>query len=201
MAGAAAERGRRAREHLLRVAAELIAERGWSAVSTRMVAERAGVAPGVVHYHFGSVPALLSEAALGVMRGLVGQLGPVLDGAGSADEVLGVLLGALEGYDGGDPVSLLFVETYLAATRDEALRAALAELVGEFRDRLAGRLAELGVADPAGTAAVLAAAVDGVLLHRALVPGLTAGGVGRVLRRLLAPATDTGTGTDPRRTP
>jgi len=56
------------RQRLLDTAAELIAERGWTAVSKRLVAERAGVAAGLVHYHFTSVQALLSAAAVGVMR-------------------------------------------------------------------------------------------------------------------------------------
>jgi AcrR family transcriptional regulator len=182
---AAAERGRQARERLLRVAAELIAERGWTAVSTRMVAERAGVAPGVVHYHFATLPALLRQAALGAMSAVVDQLGPVLAGASSAEEALEVLLGALDAYDGTDPVSLLFVEAYLAATRDDELRAALAGLIQAFRDQLADRLVERHVADPAATAAVLTAAIDGVMLHRAFAADLTAARVGPVLRRLI----------------
>ncbi|MGH3673909.1 MAG: TetR/AcrR family transcriptional regulator, partial [Pseudonocardiaceae bacterium] len=38
----AAERGREVRLRLLGSAAELIAERGWTGVSTRILAERAG---------------------------------------------------------------------------------------------------------------------------------------------------------------
>jgi len=45
-------------------AAELIAERGWGAVTTRMVAERAGLRPGLVHYHFDSVTDLLIDSSL-----------------------------------------------------------------------------------------------------------------------------------------
>ncbi|WP_288047924.1 helix-turn-helix domain-containing protein, partial [Nocardia sp.] len=50
-----AERGRATRERLLEAAVSLIGEVGWSGVSTRMVAQRAGVNAGVVHYHFASV--------------------------------------------------------------------------------------------------------------------------------------------------
>ncbi|GGQ73942.1 TetR/AcrR family transcriptional regulator [Couchioplanes azureus] len=178
-----AERGRQARQRLLRAATELIAERGWSAISTRLLAERAGVAPGVVHYHFPSVQALLSEAALGAARSLTAQAVPVLAGTRSAGEALSVLLDAL---DGAGAVSVLFVETYLAAARDEALRTALGEVIGEFRRELADRFAAHAVPDPGGTAAVVAAAVDGVVLHRALLPGLDGATVATVLRRLLA---------------
>ncbi len=51
-------------ERLAAAAVQLIAEDGWAAVTTRRVAERAGVNQGLVHYHYGSVAALRREAAL-----------------------------------------------------------------------------------------------------------------------------------------
>src|SRR5215218_10063879 len=73
MAETAADRGREVRRRLVQAARELVPERGWAAVSTRTVAERAGVAPGLVHYHFASLQALLAEAAVGAMRDLAGS--------------------------------------------------------------------------------------------------------------------------------
>ena len=182
---ASAERGREARQRLLAAAAALIPEVGWSAVSTRMLAERAGVAAGVVHYHFASVQALLAEAAVEVMRGAVEDLGTVLDGAMTPVQMMELMLTSFDQYSGHDPRSLLFVETYLAATRDEELRGSLGRLAEEFRQLLAERLAQGGLQAPDETAAVLAAAVDGLVLHRAFNPGLTASSVTPVLRRLL----------------
>jgi AcrR family transcriptional regulator len=185
MAQTAVDRGHEMRQRLVRAAAGLIAEKGWSAVSTRMVAQRAGVAAGLVHYHFASVQALLAESAIGVIRALVAELAPLLAQARTPAEAVGLLLGSLEDFDGRDPTSLLFAETYLAATRDESLRRALGEVIRDFRSGLARRLADFGVPDADATAAVLAAAVDGVILHRALRPGLTAASVEPVLGRLL----------------
>lgn len=59
-----ADRGRRTREQLIDAAAGLVGEVGWGAVTTRLVAERAGVNAALVHYHFSSVQELLSTAAL-----------------------------------------------------------------------------------------------------------------------------------------
>jgi AcrR family transcriptional regulator len=179
-----ADRGRQVRQRLLATAAELIAQRGWAAVSTRMIAERAGVAAGVVHYHFASVQALLREAAMSVIRGLLDQLTSALAQAGTADEALEIALGALDEHDGQDPTSLLVTEAYLAATRDEELRRALGATVGQVRQVLADRLAAAGVEAPEATAALLAAAIDGIVLHRALQPGLDTADVLPVLRRL-----------------
>ena len=179
-----AERGREVRQRLLRAAGELIAERGWTAVTTRLLAERAGVAPGLVHYHFPSVQALLVESAAGSARSLGASLDAALAGARSADEALRLLLGSLDAHDGADPTSVLLLEAYLAAARDEPLRDALGAVISDVRSRLSGVLAEHAVPDPDATAAVLVAALDGVLLHRALAP--EPGGAATVLRRLLS---------------
>lgn len=196
MTSAAAERGREVRRRLLTAAAELIPELGWNSVSTRLLAERAGVAPGLVHYHFASLHAVLREAAIGTMREVLSVTEPALATATTVDAGLDLLLASLDAYTGTDPTSLLVIETYLAASRDETLRTELVGLLEGFRGALARWLAEHGRDDPQGTAAVLAAAIDGVLLHRALDPDLTAQTVSPVLRRILAPDNRTGDKTE-----
>jgi AcrR family transcriptional regulator len=187
MVSTAADRGREVRQRLLAATAELIAERGWAAVSTRMAAERAGVASGLVHYHFASVQALLSEAAVGVMRQVAGSVGATLAQARTPVEAVRVLVASLDEFTGSDQESVLFVETYLAATRDPHLREAVSGVIAEFRTQLAGRLGEYGVAAPGATAAVLAAAVDGLVMQRALDPTLAAETIIPILTRLLTP--------------
>lgn len=87
-----AERGREVRGRLMRAAVELVPERGWTGVSTRLLAERAEVAPGLVHYHFSSVRALLAEASIAAMREMIDQLPPVLERARTPEEALDLLL-------------------------------------------------------------------------------------------------------------
>ncbi|QFZ20031.1 TetR/AcrR family transcriptional regulator [Saccharothrix syringae] len=169
------------RERLLHAAAELIAEKGWGAVSTRVLAERAGVGPGVVHYHFDSVRSVLVQASVGALRAALAGLPAVLEDAATPQDALTTLLGALDGHSGRE----LFTETLLAATRDDEVRAAVREVLADFRAELASWLAARGVPTPGETAAVLAAAVDGVLLHRALSPDLTSDLVAQVLGRVL----------------
>ncbi|WHT16546.1 TetR family transcriptional regulator [Crossiella sp. CA-258035] len=183
MANAAAARGREARERLLSAAVELIPERGWAAVSTRVLAERAGVTPSVVHYHFPAVQALLREAAVGAMGQLLAGLDEVLATARTPAEAVDALVASVGEHTGTDPLSLLFVEAFLAATRDEELRREIGAVLDGFRQRLGEWLAGLGVAEPWETAAVLAATIDGLLLHRGLGAGLD---TTAVLRRLVA---------------
>jgi AcrR family transcriptional regulator len=173
------------RARLLRAATELVPERGWCAVSTRLLAERAGVTPSVVHYHFSSVQALLVEAVLTAMRGVVVAFDPVLESAATPAELVDMMLASVAGYSGDDPLSLLFVEAYLAAGRDETLRTGIGEILTEFRTKLSYWFGEHGVGDPAGTAAVLIAAVDGLLLHRVLKPDAVPATAAPILLRLV----------------
>lgn len=53
---------RSGRQPLLDAAIEIVAEQSSAAVTMRAVAERAGVSPGTVSYHFASVDELLVEA-------------------------------------------------------------------------------------------------------------------------------------------
>ena len=127
-----AERGVEVRRRLLAAAAELIPLVGWRGVSTRVVAQKAGVAPGLVHYHFDSVQSLLRQAVLEVMGEVLAAVPPVLSGAESGEEALGQLLASFDDFDGTDSTSLLFLEAYLAATRDSQLRAELSGTTAFF---------------------------------------------------------------------
>jgi AcrR family transcriptional regulator len=192
MGPTAAARGQQVRQRLRRAAVELIAERGWRAVTTRVVAERAGVAAGLVHYHFASVEGLLQEAAIGLMREAVAEVEHLLDGARDAEQGLALMLGALDTYTGQDSTSLVFLETYLAATRDTRLGAEVAGIIAGVRQRLADWLDRCGTAAPEPTAAVLAAAIDGLLLHRGIDPTLTAAVARPVLDRIVAEPSGSG---------
>ncbi|MEJ2852219.1 MULTISPECIES: TetR family transcriptional regulator [unclassified Saccharothrix] len=169
------------RDRLLAAAAELIAEKGWGAVSTRVLADRAGVGSGVVHYHFDSTQAVLVQASVGALRAALAGLPELLESSTDPASALDALLAALDEAGGQE----LFIETFLAATRNDELRAAVADVLAEFRATLAAWLAQRDVPTPEATAAVLAAAVDGVLLHRALDPELSRAVVVPVLGRVL----------------
>ena len=173
------------RQRLLSAAVELIPELGWNAVSTRILAQRAGLAPGLVHYHFDSLQALLRQASITSMREALQAMDIIFEQAETLESGLDMLVGALETYTRDDPASLLFVESYLASLRDPRLAADLGALLVDFRKRFAEWLRAHGQAEPETTAAVLAAALDGILLHRALGPDLSPSAVRQVLGRVL----------------
>lgn len=184
-------RGQATRQRLLDAAVPLIGEAGWGAVTTRMVAERAGVNQALVHYHFGSVTQLLVAASTGFARQLLAGFAAGLAEQPDVPAAVEWLLAGLDGYADDDPASRTVSETYLAASRLPALRVELAAVVDDFRAEVAGWLRRHGHgADEASAAAtLLAATVDGLMLHRGLEPGLGAAGLAGPLRRLLTPDT------------
>jgi AcrR family transcriptional regulator len=186
----AAGRGRETRERLLRAAAELIVDVGWGQVSTRAVAQRAGVPAGAVHYHFASLAALLRSAVAPALEALAGGLTSELTGSPDVPTGIRRLFAVVARQPAGDGATVLMGEVFLQASRDAALR-------GEVAARLAGVRAELtrwleqhgyGVrATPVAT--VLTAALDALGMHRALDPHLDLTGVEATLLDLVHGAT------------
>ncbi|MCF6522098.1 TetR/AcrR family transcriptional regulator [Streptomyces sp. JJ36] len=186
MTPTSAERGQESRTKLLDAAAQLIVEEGWGGVTTRKVADRAGLRAGLVHYHFASVNDLLIDAALDRVRREVEVATLAL--AEAADPATGVdqILEQMAAYSSEDPATILFSEMLLASTRHERLRRELAALLAEWRGRVAQWLASSGVAeDNEATALLLGAAIDGLVLHRLVDPALAEIPVTGALRRLV----------------
>ncbi|HIV59469.1 MAG TPA: TetR/AcrR family transcriptional regulator [Candidatus Stackebrandtia faecavium] len=185
MAQTSAQRGVAVRSRLLQAAAELIGERGWHAVSTRMLAERAGVRPGLVHYHFASLSALLNAAAIASITDLLDESLQQLQGAPDLEAGLRGIAELLQPYSGDDPFSLLYLEAYLAAARDPELKTELSRIVEDFRAALTDWLRANRQSEPDATARVLMATIDGLLLQRPMTSSTDPQAMETVLRRLL----------------
>ncbi|WP_164860087.1 TetR/AcrR family transcriptional regulator [Actinomyces wuliandei] len=164
------------RQALIAAAQELVVDGGWGSVTTRRVADRAGVSPGVVHYHTGSIEQLRRIAVCEGARALLeGPFREAVDARSLREGLLAFLSRLDSGPD--DPRVALLNEALVAATHDTALRTDLAAMFSAFRSRLVERLtaqegAQTGEAE--ARALVLVAAVDGFLLQSALDPTLDA---------------------------
>ncbi len=184
----AVEQGRDTRARLMDAAIAVIDECGWGAVTTRLVAERAGVRAGLVHYHFRSVDDLLIDAALQKVRRLVD--GVARAAAGDPGGGIAALLASIAVLDEAGGETRVFSEVLLAATRHDRLREGLAAVLTEFRATLTDWLrAESALVDPEATALVLVAALDGLVLHRLIDPHLRTLDAGGALRRLAGTST------------
>ncbi len=179
------------RERLLEAAGEQIAEVGWGRVTTRSVAERAGLPHGAVSYHFSGKQELLAEAAIR----LVERSFPIaeLEALPSLDELIGLIerwMAAAEAEH--SVVTEVSIEAMLEARRDPELRRRLASLLAAYRDLMvrlaeadAARGATLAGASPSAAATLVAALGDGLFLHSMLDPELDVAGAMAALRQLL----------------
>ncbi|QFG19887.1 TetR/AcrR family transcriptional regulator [Actinomadura sp. WMMB 499] len=170
------------RIRLLEAAVAVMAEDGWTAVTSRGVAERADANNALVHYYFGSVDALRRAAVLHALEAeMEGPIAAILD----APDVLDGIVTAIADLtapratgDGTGPPRLRVVtEALVHGLRDEELRRETAGQLAAFRGALADRLAALratgglrGDADPAALAVVVCALIDGLLLHAVVDP-------------------------------
>lgn len=181
-------RGVATRAALVRAACELIPEVGWGSVTTRAVAERAGVRSGLVHYHFDSLEGLLTAAVTQAAQGLADDIDRMLHATDDVDAGIDALVAGVTAV-ADEPALLLLTEGSLAASRIPALRATFAEVLADLRARIAAWLASHDHAgDPLATATVVAAAADGWALHRAADPALDPAPFREGLRAMSRPA-------------
>ena len=150
-------------EKLLDAALDVILEKGWAQASTRAVADRAGVRPGVVHYHFASQPDLRIDAA---MRGLEPLRVALTEAIARRDLQSAISMAT------GPNWARLLSEMTMSAMHDESAARATRGFMAALRDSVADVLRREGT--PAGTAAAKAAALtagmDGIGLHASLDP-------------------------------
>lgn len=172
-------------------AAQLIAELGWGRVTTRAVAQRAGVPHGSVSYHFRGKQELLAEAALHAFQ----QAIPLtqFEALATVDDLIDMIASEIRSPEVIDPVlSRLMLETMREAERDPALRERMAALLRQYRQAIVNavradqeRGAAFNGATPTAIATLLSAVGDGLLLHVLLDPELDTAGALEALRAML----------------
>jgi len=181
------------RGRLMTAAAELIAELGWGRVTTRAVAERAGLPHGAVSYHFRGKQELLIEATMFAFERAV----PIEDFAArtTVADLIGLVAAEVADREAIDPVlPRLMFEAMREAERDDALRERMGGMLGEYRelmvqavqaDQQRGAIFDGAPASPIAT--LLAAVGDGLLLHALLDPDLDIPAALNALRTMLEP--------------
>jgi AcrR family transcriptional regulator len=180
------------RDRLMTAAAELIAELGWGRVTTRAVAERAGLPHGAVSYHFRGKQELLVESALHAFAdALPAEMFAAMD---SITDLFALIRAEIADHEAIDPVlSRLMLETMREAERDPMLRERMGTMLDAYRrlivDLVRAEQQRGAVAPgvPAEAVATLLGAVgDGLLLHALLDPDLDVAAAIDALHALLA---------------
>ncbi len=171
----------------------VMADRGYERASIKQIASEAGVASGIVHYHFGSKQKILVALVEELSERIRGRY----EGAshyGSHREKLFALLDAhLALGEGSDPqVVAAWVAVGAEAVGQPEVREVYAQQVARtveaLRTHLAGWLVSEGK-DPARSepgAAALMAAIEGAYQLSAAAPGVLPSGYAAPSVRLLA---------------
>jgi AcrR family transcriptional regulator len=179
------------REGLLAAAAELIAEVGWGRVTTRAVAERAGLPHGSVSYHFNGKQDLLIAAAMHAFQAAVPK--DQFESPSTTADLIDVIDAQVGDPEALDPqLSRLMLESMREAERDPELRGRLSALLDSYRQAMIEvirddqeRGAVRSDLSPEAIATLLGGAGDGLLLHALLDPKLDSGAAIAAMRALL----------------
>ena len=146
-----------------------VGKRGAAGSTFDHVAREAGVSRGLLHYYFGSKEQLLVEVVRHDCDVRNRNMDERLERAGSVEEILDALVVGLNEFIEDDAGGQAVIYEMLSASRhSEEIRAELAELYRQWRERLAGwlRVKEReGViqlqAEPEAVASILFALGDG----------------------------------------
>lgn len=161
-------KGDTTRGRILEAAVRCLVDGGIDDVRIARVARRAGVSTALVHYHFETREALLAQA-LEAAFGIAGELRLTTKyGTGPATTRLWRKLEESLPYPGRRRRELeLWVELWLQAMREPALRGSAAAVYARLQDswatliREGAEAGEYAAADPDATAARVLALVDG----------------------------------------
>jgi len=115
-----------------------VARRGISGSTFEHVAREAGVSRGLLHYYFGTKEALLVEVVRRDSEHRIARLDEPLGAAGSADEILEVLVSSLQDSITNDPgFWVLIFELFTAGRRNPEIEREVGELFARTRDHVA----------------------------------------------------------------
>ena len=159
-----------ARERILEAACDLIAAEGIDEVRIARVAIRAGASTALVHHYFSTREELLEQALLHSFEAAGDErFGDPGDGARSATARLARMIGECLPEPGPKEREwVLWVELWLRAARDPALRPLATRLYERYRDWLADGVragissGEFRDRDPAAVADYAMALLDGL---------------------------------------
>ena len=127
-----ARRAAQTHDKLLHASVELLAERGYSRLSTASVAERAGVAHGTLFRHFPTKSALMAATTERVLEGVIGEFLCMAKEFAGAPEPIDEALQAVWSLFRSQRLQAT-LELYVAARTDDGLRDALRPIFTRHR--------------------------------------------------------------------
>jgi AcrR family transcriptional regulator len=174
-------RGPRTRARLVSATQELIAEGGLGAATTRAVTQRADANIGAVNYHFGSKTALLRVAVADAVESIKSSIFAGQNGPPTADSVVAAVRTARPLAAG--PCARVVLAAAVEGPRDPELADLVRAKLDDLRAKVAAVIGEESAGG--GLDTLLAAALDGLLLHAVIDPETNLDGAADALALLL----------------
>ncbi|MFI0479765.1 TetR/AcrR family transcriptional regulator [Actinomadura sp. 9N215] len=174
----ATPRGRARRDQLVRIGLDLLAEGGWPAITARAVADRARIKPGLLHHYFNGLPGLHVAVAQRAGEMIIEPVVDALLAAPDTPAAVQALRDVVPDMIAGERKLRLAAELLVRALRDPRMGAERRDWARAVRGRVAARLAEVcpdwAAERREGTAMLVTALLDGLMLQLILDPGLPA---------------------------
>ncbi|MDX1803787.1 MAG: TetR/AcrR family transcriptional regulator [Alcanivorax sp.] len=170
------------RQQLVRAAARVFAQQGFSNTSMASVAQAAAVSKGSLYDYFDSKEALFQAVFADYASSLMAQLAPALTAASPLEQLQALINGAVEQLQADlslYPLTLEFWACAGSGTQRQIFRDAMARFYQAMRNLLtdviergqqAGQFRHAG--DASAMATIIVAALDGLMLQYWLAPDL-----------------------------
>jgi AcrR family transcriptional regulator len=158
------------RNKLLRAARDLLTENGWHKLTNRAISERAGVNLALISYHFDGKKGLLRELLNNAVTETVARYSPAGKQSTPGEFLHDAAEAIIQIHQ--DPNARVVVAAMLEGAQDDDFRPAVFHNLDRLRQHLHSALEARGTPSDqiSGLVTLLAAALDGLLIHLILDP-------------------------------
>lgn len=174
------------RRRLMDATRDLVVKNGWSSTSSRAIADRAGVNQALINFHFNGKAGLFRATLERCVDEIEADFGPWM-AASSLAGYIDKCIESIPRVRRNKNFKFLFV-AMLEGAHDAEIKKAVIHQVRAFRDGLGVFLENQGLSeeDVARYAAIMAAAMDGLMIHFMLDPLTDAKGALRAFEEMVA---------------
>jgi AcrR family transcriptional regulator len=165
---------------------DLIISKGWTAASSRAIAERAGVNQALINFHFEGKVGLFRATLDRCVNEIEKEFGPWM-AAPSLDAYIDTCVESIPRVRRNKNFRFLMA-AMLEGAHDAKIKAAVIDQLHVLRDGLGDFLTGEGLSeqDVGAYAAIFAAAMDGLMIHFMLDPTTDAEGALRAFEEMVA---------------
>ncbi len=172
------------RKKLMDATRDLVVKNGWSAISNRAIAQRSGVNMALINYHFVGQKNLLAATVDRSVATMLEQCFPVTEDISLGEYFRETLRSLPKLLD--EPDSKLLILAMLESIFDEDIRTSVHRNLEFWRDHTLKVAQANGVpqSEIRGLVILLAAAIDGLILHLMIDPETDLVAAGRAMEKL-----------------